>query len=328
MINFCQFGAGRIGNVHADAISANENANLKYVVDVNGDAAQALASRHGASVSSVGEALADPDIRAVIVASSTDTHADLIEQSVKAGKAVFCEKPVDLSLERVNDCVGIVNAHNQPVFIGFNRRFDASFAKLKSELDDGAIGKLEMIAITSRDPSPPPLEYVKVSGGLFRDMMIHDFDMAHWLLGEVPVEVFAYGSSLVDPEIGKLGDVDTAAVTLKTKSGVLCQISNSRRAVYGYDQRVEVFGSGGMLQAGNRSETSVVKSNADSVQSDKPLLFFLERYADAYGAELTHFIDCINNAVTPSVTIEDGKVALQLAEAAIESLNSGRPVGL
>jgi myo-inositol 2-dehydrogenase/D-chiro-inositol 1-dehydrogenase len=214
------------------------------------------------------------------------------------------------------------------MMIGFNRRFDASFAALHQAIRDGKIGKLETLIVTSRDPGPPPIGYIKQSGGLFRDMMIHDFDMARWLLGEAPTEIYATASCLVDPAIGQAGDVDTAMVVLKTASGAIGQISNSRRAVYGYDQRIEAFGSKGMLQAGNKTSTTVEFSGEPGVVRDKPLYFFLERYAEAYRAELQHFIDCCLDKAKPQTTMDDGRHALALAEAAVQSLKTGQPVKL
>lgn len=327
MIRICQFGAGRIGSIHAGNV-ATAGASLAYVVDVNRDAAQALAARHGAKVSDADAALADPAVDAVIIASSTDTHAELLERAARAGKKIFCEKPVDLSMTRVERCMEVVRKAGVPVLMGFNRRFDPSFAAVKRGIDDGAIGKVELVQITSRDPGPPPQEYVKVSGGLFRDMMIHDLDMARFLLGEEPVEIFATASCLVENRIAEAGDVDTALVTLRTASGRLCQISNSRRAVYGYDQRLEVLGEKGMLEAGNWKPTTVVASTAGGVTADKPLHFFLERYADAYRIELRHFLDVCAGKAKPLATIDDGRRALQLADAANESLKAKRAVAV
>jgi len=311
MLTFCQFGAGRIGLIHAANIAAHPGAELRYVVDVNPPAA---------------EALADPAVKAVLIASSTDTHADLIERAAKAGKAILCEKPVDLSLARVDACLKVAAKEGVPLLIGFNRRFDPSFGTLRQELVSGAIGKLELLTITSRDPGPPPMAYIKVSGGLFRDMMIHDFDLARWLLGEEPIEVYATASCLVDPAIGQAGDIDTAAVVLRTKSGAIAQISNSRRAVYGYDHRIEAFGAGGMLRAENRTPTTVERATSVAVSRDKPLHFFLERYAEAYRAELDHFVTAVAKGETLSVGGADGRAALALAEAALESSKTGRPV--
>jgi myo-inositol 2-dehydrogenase/D-chiro-inositol 1-dehydrogenase len=328
MISFCQFGAGRIGAIHAANIAHHPDARLHAVVDVDPAAAEKLASRHGATVATQASALADPAVGAVVIASSTDTHADLVEAAARAGKAVFCEKPLDLDLRRAEACLAVVAECRVPLMVGFNRRFDPHFARLERQLRDGRIGRIELLAITSRDPSPPPLAYVRVSGGLFRDMMIHDFDMARWLLGEETVEIFAAADALVDPAIGEAGDVDTAVVTLRTRSGALCQISNSRRAVYGYDQRVEILGSKGALRADNVAESTVVFAGADGIVSDKPLPFFLERYAEAYRRELDHFIDALTRGTPPSPGGGDGVKALAMADAALRSLKTGQAVAL
>ncbi len=328
MIEICQFGAGRIGKIHAGNVAVHPGARLRYVVDVDRQAAEDLATAHGAKVVDAKAALADPAVDAVIVASSTDTHAELVEASARAGKAIFCEKPIDLDLGRVDRCLEVVREHGALMVVGFNRRFDPSFVALHAALGRGAIGRLELLTITSRDPEPPPLDYVRASGGLYRDMMIHDFDMARWLLGAEPVQVYAAGACLVDPAIGEVGDVDTAVVVLRTGDGAFCQISNSRRAVYGYDQRVEAFGAEGMLQAGNLTPTTVETWSADGVVRDKPLYFFLERYAEAYRAELDHFLACLAQGITPVVGPEDGRMAMVLAEAAETSARTGRPVAL
>lgn len=326
MLTFAQFGAGRIGAIHAANLAANPGTRLKYVVDVNADAAKALAKKYGASVSDVKTALRDKEVDAVIIASSTDTHADLAVASAKAGKAIFCEKPIDLSLRRVDACLAAVKKAGVPMFVGFNRRFDPSFAALQARIKKGDIGKVEQVIISSRDPGLPPLGYLKVSGGQFRDMTIHDFDMARFLLGEEPVEVFAYGSCLVDPAVGRLGDIDSAMVVMKTASGKLAHINNSRRATYGYDQRIEVHGSKGCVKAGNHTPTTVEIANADAVSADKPLYFFLERYAEAYKAELATFVDAVTKKKKMPVGAEDGRLALVLAEAALKSLKQKRPV--
>ncbi len=326
MMNFCLFGAGRIGKIHAANVALNGNAALRHVVDVDAAAAGDLAARHGAAVSDADSALGDPAVDAVIITSSTDTHKTLVEQACRAGKAVFCEKPVDLDSARVREVLSVVEETGVPFFVAFNRRFDPSFAALQKKVRDGRVGKVEQVIITSRDPGPPPVGYIKASGGLFRDMMIHDFDMARWLLGEEPTEVYAVASCMVDPAIGEAGDVDTAAVTLRTASGAFCQITNSRRAVYGYDQRVEVFGSAGMLRAGNRTATTVEYSGGEGVATDKPLDFFLERYAEAYRIELDRFIEAVGKGEKPSPGGEDGLRSLLLADAATESARSGKPV--
>ncbi len=326
MIKLSQFGAGRIGRLHADNLARHPAFQLAYVVDVDPAAAGAVAAAAGGQVGTREQALADPSIDAVLIASSTDTHAELIEAAAKAGKAILCEKPVDLTRARVDACLAVAAEAKVPLMIGFNRRFDPQFLALKQALDEGRVGQLEMLAITSRDPGPPPAAYIKVSGGLFRDMMIHDFDLARWLLGEEPVTVQAAGSCLVEPEIGRLGDVDSAVVTLRTASGKLCQISCSRRAVYGYDQRIEVLGERGMLQAENVLASTLQVTDSHGLTRAKPLHFFLERYAQAYRNELDHFAEVVTKGVTPSPSGEDGRRALALADAAVESLRTGRAV--
>jgi myo-inositol 2-dehydrogenase/D-chiro-inositol 1-dehydrogenase len=328
MFSFCQFGAGRIGAIHAANIARHPDARLRMVVDVDPSAAEKLASRHGAAIATQASALADPSVDAVVIASSTDTHADLVEAAARAGKAVFCEKPLDLDRRRAEACLAVVAECGVPLMVGFNRRFDPHFARLERELRDGRIGRVELLSITSRDPSPPPIAYVRVSGGLFRDMMIHDFDMARWLLGEEPVQIFAAASVLTDPAIGEAGDVDTAVVTLRTGSGALCQISNSRRAVYGYDQRIEILGSKGALRADNVAESTVTFAGADGIVSDKPLPFFLERYAEAYRSELDHFVEALTRGTPPVPGGSDGVKALALADAALQSLATRYAVAL
>ena len=290
MTTFGLIGAGRIGRIHGGNIRALPGATLAAVTDFDAQAAQAFAAETGAEASSAEAILASRDIDAVLICSPTDTHADLIERAAKAGKAIFCEKPVDLSSDRVKATLKVVAEAGVTLMIGFNRRFDPSFADLEARLRAGAIGAVEIVTILSRDPAPPPVSYIGRSGGLFRDMMIHDFDMARFLLGEEPVEVQAMGASLVDPAIGEAGDVDTAVVQMRTASGKLCQISNSRRATYGYDQRIEVHGSTGMLRAGNMHKTTVEIANAGGLTIDPVQDFFLQRYAEAYRRELAAFV--------------------------------------
>ncbi|MEL7165343.1 MAG: inositol 2-dehydrogenase [Pseudomonadota bacterium] len=328
MIKVGLLGAGRIAGVHATAISRNRDSDLVAVSDVVGAAADALAAHLGCAVRTSEEIIADPAIDAILIATSTDTHADYIEAAVTAGKAVLCEKPVDLSLERARECLNAVDASGQPVMIGLNRRFDRSFAALQAALAAGEIGAPELLSITSFDPAPPPLAYIKVSGGLFRDMMIHDFDMSHFLMGAVPDTITATASSLVDPEIGAAGDVDTAAVTMHYADGRIGVIKNSRRAAFGYDQRVEVLGSKGHLQVQNVAENTMVKSTEAGVTAAKPVHFFLERYMDAYAAEWDAFVTAVQNGAPMPVTLEDGVTALAMAEAAARSQNEKRPVKL
>jgi len=326
MLEIAQFGAGRIGQIHASNIAALKDVRVRYVVDVNAEAAQKLAARYGAKVTTEREAFADREVGAVLIASSTDTHARLAIEAARAGKAIFCEKPIDLSLKRVDACLAEVNKAGVPMFVGFNRRFDPSFAALKRRLDAGEIGAVEQVVISSRDPAPPPPAYVKVSGGMFRDMTIHDFDMARWLLGEEPVEVFAMGECLVERKIAAAGDIDSAMVLLRTASDKMCHINNSRRAAYGYDQRIEVAGAKGMLRAENLGETTVEHFSARGTVSDRPLDFFLERYADAYRAEMSAFVLALNQKTPMPVGARDGRQALVLAEAALKSHKTGQAV--
>ncbi len=328
MIKFAMFGAGRIARVHGQTLTEHPDVSLEFVVDPVSEAAESVAKEFGAQVTDADSVFANKEIDAVLICSSTDTHADLLERSARAGKAIFCEKPVDLDTSRAKDVAQIIKECGVPCFIGFNRRFDPTFQSLWDQKKEGRIGNLEQLVITSRDPSPPPASYVKVSGGLFRDMMIHDLDMARWMLGEDPVEIYATGSCLVDPEIGEAGDVDSAHVIMKTASGKLCHINNSRRAAYGYDQRIEAFGEKGMLQAGNHraSEVRFVGDEGDTIE--KPLFFFLERYMPAYRRELQEFVDTLLKGQEPTATIEDGVRALELADACVESMKTGKAVRL
>jgi myo-inositol 2-dehydrogenase/D-chiro-inositol 1-dehydrogenase len=327
-MRFGLIGAGRIGRIHAGNAVAHPKARLVAVTDAHAPTAKSLATATGARVVAAEEALAAKDIDAVMICAPTDTHADLIEKAAKAGKAIFCEKPLDLDARRIRACLRVVAKAGAPLMIGFNRRFDPHFATLRKRIAKGEIGDVEIVTILSRDPGPPPIDYVKRSGGLFRDMMIHDFDMARFLLGEEPVEVHAVGSSLVDRAIGESGDVDTAAVLLKTASGRIAQISNSRRATYGYDQRIEVHGSKGLLRAGNVQGTTVELATVKGFSQDPVLPFFLERYAAAYRAELDAFIAAVVKGRPPAPTGEDGLRAQVLADAATESARTGRTVTL
>lgn len=326
MLKIGLLGAGRIGRVHAVNIAGHARSQLVAVSDVNEVAARSLADAYGANATSSEAILSDPMIDAVLIATSTDTHSDLIEKATAAGKAVLCEKPVDLSLERAQACFDAVSKTGVPVMIGFNRRFDPNFAAIRAAIVAGEVGKAELLSITSFDPAPPPVAYVKVSGGLFRDMMIHDFDMVNFLMGDVPKTVHAVGSSIVDPEIGKAGDVDTAVVTLTYADGRIAVIKNSRRAVYGYDQRVELLGSEGLLSAGNVLENTVSKATNMGVTSAKPEFFFLERYMRAYAAEWDAFVNAVLDGASVPVTLGDGVAALALAEAATESARSGQSI--
>ncbi|MCB5203963.1 inositol 2-dehydrogenase [Neorhizobium sp. T786] len=326
MVKIGLLGAGRIGRVHAVNIAGHARSELVAVSDVNEDAARSLAKVYGAKAISSEEMLQDNSIDAVLIATSTDTHSEFIEKATAAGKAVLCEKPVDLSLDRAKKCLAAVSGSGMPVMVGFNRRFDSNFAAIKASVEAGEIGKPELLSITSFDPAPPPISYVKLSGGLFRDMMIHDFDMANFIMGEMPKSVHAVGTSIVDPEIGTAGDVDTAVVTLTYADGRIAVIKNSRRAVYGYDQRIELLGSEGLLSAANVLENTVSKATKAGVTSAKPEFFFLERYMRAYASEWDAFVSAILDGTPMPITLRDGVAALALAEAATQSRNSGRPV--
>jgi myo-inositol 2-dehydrogenase / D-chiro-inositol 1-dehydrogenase len=330
VINLCLFGAGRIARVHAANIAAHAELALRTVVDLDLDRARALAEPFGArAVADAEAALADPEVQAVLIASTSSTHADLIMRALAAKKPVFCEKPLDLDLARANACVRAVEAAGVPVFIDFNRRFDPHHAAVYQAVRAGEAGAIELISITSRDPEPPPLDYLaNAPGALFRETMVHDCDMARWLLGEEPVEVFAVASCLIDPAIGALGEVDTAIATLRTASGKLCQINNSWRATYGYDQRIEVLGSGGMVRSDNVRRTTLERYDARSAQSEVFQYFFTERYAASYRGALDHFADVAKHGEEPFITAEDGRRAQIIAEAALRSAREGRPVAI
>lgn len=329
MIRFGVIGAGRIGKVHAATIAANPKARLAYVADAFASSAEALAAQTGAQAANAEDVIGASDVDAILIATPTPSHADLIEAASRAGKAILCEKPVSLSVERIHACLDIVEKNDSTLMIGFNRRFDPNFASVEKRLRNGDVGDIEIVTITSRDPSPPPADYVKSSGGLFRDMMIHDFDMARFLMGEEFVIVNALGSSLVDKAIGLEGDVDTAAVQMQTASGRIAVITNSRRATYGYDQRIEVHGATGMLAARNIQATSVELSNANGISGDPVQYFFLERYSQAYANEINAFIDAIDQGNrSPRPSGLDGLQAQKLAEAATVSWQTGRPVAV
>ncbi len=329
MIGVAVIGCGRIGRVHARNVAQHPRARLIAVYDV----AHAVAEKTAGELSvkaaaSLEDVLADRNVDAVLVASSTATHIPLIRAAVRAGKAVFCEKPIDLDLEPALACWREIAPHHPVVMLGFNRRFDASFLALHERLHAGEIGRLELAVITSRDPAPPAAEYLKGSGGLFRDMSIHDFDMARWLAGDI-VEVHAFGANLVDPLFAQFRDIDTSAVSLRAASGALIQINNSRRCAYGYDQRIEAFGSKGMLQAGNQRATSVELWNAQQTAAkDLVVDFFIQRYRQAYQTEIDCFIAALENGGSVSPGFADGIAAQRIAVAAEESLQTGRAVRL
>jgi len=326
MIEVAVFGAGRIGTIHAGNLVKAPGVRLTCVADPDAGAAQALASRLGAQVATAPQIFLDDKIQAVLICSSTDTHADLILAAAAAGKQIFCEKPVDLEVARARQCAAAVEQAGVACMIGFQRRFDPTFAALKARLGAGEIGVPEMLVVTSRDPGAPPVPYIRSSGGIFRDMLIHDFDIFRWILEDEAETVHASASCLTDPAIAEAGDADSTAVTIRTRKGRLCQINTSRRAAYGYDQRFEVLGSRGMLQAGNHAPTEVVASTAACVSRDLPEHFFLERYRAAYAAEMAHFFAVLAGTETLRTTLDDGLKALELAAAATTSWREGRVV--
>jgi myo-inositol 2-dehydrogenase/D-chiro-inositol 1-dehydrogenase len=329
MKNVAVFGAGRIGRIHASNLAALSGVQLKYVFDPVPAAAADLAQKHGAQVATIDAVLADKSVDAVAICSSTDTHSDLITRSAAAGKHIFCEKPVDLSVPRAIACGEAVKAAGVSCMIGFQRRFDPTFNDASRRLASGEIGTPEMLVITSRDPGAPPVEYLKASGGIFRDMLIHDFDVFRWILcadGDEAAWLSATASVLTDPAIQAAGDFDSTAVTIRTKKGRLCQINTTRRAAYGYDQRFEVLGSTGLLQCGNHTPTEVLQWNATGIHSDKPEAFFLQRYAAAYRLEIEHFFECLQSGAAFKTTVADGVAAQKLADAATQSAHSGQPI--
>jgi len=328
MLRIGLLGCGRIGQVHGRTIKSLDQASVVAVADAIPAAAEALAASLGAQVRTTDAILFADDIDAVVIGTPTTTHFELIQAAAKGSKAIFCEKPVDMSVDNIRTLVDVVRGAAVPFLTAFNRRFDPNFASLEARLRRGEIGPVELIQITSRDPAPPPIDYIKTSGGLFRDMMIHDFDMARFLMGEEFVRLSAVGSCLVDPAIGEAGDVDTAAVTLSTATGRICQISNSRRAAYGYDQRIEVHGAQGMLRAENILETSVEVATAGGFCRPPAMNFFLERYDAAYAAEMKAFITFVETGNSPSPSIGDGLQAQIMADAASLSCETGQPVSL
>lgn len=328
MLRLGLLGCGRIGQVHARSIKALDGAQVVAVADAVPAAAEALAGALGADVRDAEVILSAKDVDAVIIGTPTDSHFEQIMAAARNGKAIFCEKPVDMSVDNIRTCMEAVDAANVPFMTGFNRRFDPNFAALRTRINDGSIGAVELVTITSRDPSPPPVSYIERSGGLFRDMMIHDFDMARFLMGEEFVRLHAVGSALVDPAIGRAGDVDTAAVILTTANGRICQISNSRRASYGYDQRIEVHGSQGMLRAENQLESTVEIATKAGFRRDPAQHFFLERYEAAYLAEMRAFINVVSGSTAADPGIIDGLKAQILADAATVSRETGQPVDL
>lgn len=327
MIRIGLLGAGRIGQMHARAVSALDNVEIAAIHDPRDEAAALVQAMTGAARrTSIMEITDDPEIDAVIISSPTDQHAEQIIDAAQAGKHIFCEKPIDLNLEKVRACLDEVKKANVKMMIGFNRRFDTNFDAVKRNIINGEVGEVELVQITSRDPSAPSVDYLKTSGGIFFDMMIHDFDMARYVLEDEIVEVYATGSVLTNPEIAKIGDLDTATATLRSANGKVAVITNSRRSSYGYDQRVEVHGSKGMVRANNLRGTSVTLATKEGYRSDPLLDFFMERYALAYKKELQCFCRLLAGHDEDYPDLIDGLRATELAAAAWESYKKGRAI--
>jgi len=329
MLRIAVLGCGRIGQMHAANVARHPRAELAMVDDVHAPSADKVAQTLGIPAAKSAEAVfADPSVDAVLIATATPTHADYIEMAIAAGKAVLCEKPIDLSLARVNACAAKIGNTSIPIQLGFNRRYDPGHSAARSAMLAGEIGDLHQVIITSRDPAIPPRAYLEAAGGLFRDMTIHDFDLARFMLGEEPTEVFAVGGALIDPALGAaLNEVDSAMFILRTASGKQCHINNSRTAVYGYDQRVELLGSNGMIISDNRKPHEMRRYGAKSVEASEPYqFFFLERYNEAFMAEIDGFVDCVEKGAKPLASFEDGRRALILAEAAYLSMKERRLV--
>lgn len=327
MMRFALFGAGFIGTIHGNNIAAHPRATLQYVYDVNSTAAEGLAARHGAKVAnSPAEVWGADDVDAVLIASSTNTHADLLSGAIKAKKPAYCEKPIDLDINRVKAVVQEAHQANIPILIGFSRRFDPNHLGVREAIQRGEIGKIEMMHLTSRGPQPPPISYVKVSGGQFRDQTIHFFDLACWLADEAPVEVYATGAALVDPAIGEAGDIDTSMLILKMAGGAFCHIDNSRRSAYGYDERIEVFGSLGMVQSERKPTREVSLYTGAKVIADGLHPGWFERMQPSFGLTLDAFMSSLEGTSTAYPTLLDGLRAQMIAEAAIASLQKNQPV--
>lgn len=331
MITFGVIGAGRIGKIHAEnLVTRIPGVQVLSIADIMLEAAQERAAHLHIPTATADyhDILADPNINAIAICSSTDTHAQIIVEAAEAGKHIFCEKPVDHDLAKIDAALVAVEKAGVKLQIGFNRRFDPNFRKVREMIAANKVGIPHILRITSRDPAPPPVEYIKVSGGIFLDMTIHDFDMARYLMGCEVTEIYVAGGVMVDPAIGEAGDIDTAIITLRFENGAIGTIDNSRKAVYGYDQRVEVFGSGGMVATNNNTPDSHIYSNADGVLSALPLYFFLERYAESFTQEMREFVASIQNDTTPPVIGMDGRIPVIMCMAALKSYQENRPVKL
>lgn len=328
-ITFAVLGAGRIGRKHAETLAHRvDDCRVAWIVEPLEDVGRACAADFGAQwTADAVQAIADPAVDAVLIATPTNTHADLIELAVSYGKPILCEKPIDLTMERTLDAINAAEKAGVPLQIGFQRRYDPSYVRARKMIQDGAVGSVELVTATSRDPQPAPLAYLAGSGGIFRDCSIHDFDLVRYLTGHEVVEVFAYGAALVDPAIGALGDADTVVASLRFDNGALGVVTSSRRAVYGYDVSTEVFGSAGKVVVGESPETLVRRYGADGVTHDN-IFWFLQRFEASYVAEVVDFVACLREGRAPRVTGEDGRAALAIADAATRSFKEGRPIAV
>ena len=328
MLDFCVFGAGRIGKVHAPNIATHPKARLRYIVDPDLDAARALAEPLGAEALATGEApLAEDSIGAVLVCGPTTTHIDQTEAAAKAGKAVFCEKPIGLDIEAVERCIDVVTKTGVPFYLGFDMRFDPSFREVRDAVRAGVIGHVEQIIIVGRDPAPPPIAYVKQSGGIFRDSMIHSIDLVRWVLEEDPTEAFAMGECLIDPQIGEVGDVDSTMLLLRTPSGTICALSNARHAPQGAEGGgAQFFGSKGLLRVGTAYPTATEGFDANGPLERSGFPSFQERFAEAYRTELDHFVNAVLDGTAMETGLEDGRRSLLIADAATKSAQERQPV--
>jgi len=330
-LNVGLIGAGRIGRIHAGNLANRiPNARLVAVADIDLEAAKSLTAELNieTAVSDYAQLLEHGDLQAVVISSATDTHAQIIMEAAAAGKHIFCEKPLALELSRIDDALDAVEAAGVKLQVGFNRRFDPNYRKVREMAAAGKIGEPQILRITSRDSEPPPLEFVKVSGGIFLDMTIHDFDMARYITGSEIEEIYVIGAVMIDPRIEELGDLDTVIITLRFENGVIGTIDNSRKAVYGYDQRIELFGSEGMISTENETPDRHSLSTADGIQKPLPLHFFLERYIESYLREMQSFVDCVQNDTPPEVTGADGRAPVVSGLAARLSYDENRPVSL
>jgi len=327
MIRFGVIGAGFIGSVHAENIAAHPRAELVSIYDIEPDRARAVADKNGARVADSADALlSGSNIDAVLIASSTPTHVTYLKAAARAGKAIFCEKPIDIDWSRTQEAAVALKASTVPIMMGFNRRFDANYAELQRQVIEGAVGKIEIVLMTHRGPALPPIELLRVCGGHYRDSGVHFFDLLRWITDDEPDEIFVYGACLVDPAVAKLGDADTSVISLRLSQGALCHIDCSRRTAYGYDERIEVFGSGGMIESRRKRRRDVSLYQGSNIIEDGLYPGWFERIKESYVLELDAFIQALEQGATPSPSLDDGLIAQAIAEAATESFKSGRPI--